>query len=267
MLSHRRLFSHPKAIQDKAKAMVAAYGDPSFPEQVGVFIEPFSHNYGYGIRRTSQVAQTLSTLKQREVPFPVLYDDMFSKMWLDQHKRAAFEKLYTQRAVFGPVSREFVGINPPTNLDELIVLFAEHSMQDQMILFGAGNKTHVFNWIFILAIFFVIFGPSWNSVELMLWLFLVGIIVTESVSRILPVTGSSIISFMFIGANWFGSWGMKGWGWLKICLFALSNYLFVAPLITDPPRAATFFLIGKSTGHMYHYLGFFLGWLTRYFVM
>jgi hypothetical protein len=270
MLSHRRLFSHPKAIQDKAKAMVAAYADPSAPEKVGVFFAPFSHNYGYGLDRTAQVAQTLAMMKLTIPPlFPVAYDETLSKSWHDQHKRAAFEKLYLQRAVFGPVSQEMslvITVNPPTNEDELIVLFVEHSMQDQMVLFGPGNKTHVFNWIFVLAIFFAIFGPSWNSVELMLWLFLVGIIISESFSAILPVMGSSIIMFMFIGANWFGSWGMKKWDWIQMILFALTNYMFLGPLIVDPPLPSKLFLIGKSTGHFYHYIGFFLGWLTRYFV-
>ena len=111
------------------------------------------------------------------------------------------------------------------------------------------------------------YGFNNTSLKLSLWLFVIGIIETESFSYVSPVVGSSIIGYGFMGAILFGYlFRMKKWAWYNYLGFIWNVVTAAGPFLLDPPLPSKYFLAGKQVSHVGHMIGLFYGVLTPYFV-
>ena len=149
--------------------------------------------------------------------------------------------------------------------DQSLVLFAEHFMSDQKKIIDASNTWHLIFHAVNAYTLLTIFGFD-MTMNITLWILLSGILVSESMSKTMPVSGSSIISFEVTGAVLLGMMFMKRWNIFHTFTFALTIYAFLAPLIEDPPLKSKYFLVGKSILHIAHFIGALIGAGIVFFV-
>ena len=243
---------HKAEYVTQVKAIVEQYKNPAFPDEVGQFIRPINHNYAYGINRLAMVADLkYYTEKLYNGDFKRFYNETRSGSWLLQQNADDFVKEFHAKVKYAIAAI-------PSNSDELCVLYVEHMMRDQEHLLEAANKQHILTWVFVLLCFGAMFGLN---VKLLGLLVGVGILSSELTGYFGSISGSSIISFMFIGAVFFGAWKVKGLRLPQVLAIAVVSFLFIWPLVNDPPTAKSYFLSGRYTAHVAHYQGFYLGYL------
>ena len=254
-LFHRRLITHPKDIQAKAERLTHTYGSLdkwAYPDTIGEFWTPFHHNYAYGLSKIQVVANLLADMKVTSASaFLVFYNDYLQDSWVDEERKKTYENLVT--AMGGMDS------------DQSLVLFAEHFMNDQKKIIDDSNTWHLIFHAINAYTLLSIFGFD-MTMNITLWILLSGIVVSEAMSKTMPVSGSSIISFEVTGAVFLGMMFMKRWNMLQTFTFALTVYAFLAPLIEDPPLMSKYFLVGKSILHLAHFVGAGIGAGIVFFV-
>ena len=263
---HRSLISHEPEIQQMAEVLVHTYGTHGiYPDTVGEFWEPFHHNYAYGMTKIQVVANILNAMKVGDIGnFALWYDKHMKGDWRTEIEGNGFETWFRANAQWG-ANVPFPNIRDLVNQDQIIVRFAEHKMLDQEELLNAGNTAHLLTYGISLFTMFFIFGFN-VTMNITLWLVVLGVVVSEGMSRLIPVSGSSVISFEVTGAILMGMWQKKSWGVFDWFTFLFNLYAFFAPLIIDPPLPSKFFLVGKSIMHVAHYVGTAIGVVVVKFV-
>jgi hypothetical protein len=250
MKSHRSLMVHKAEYVTQVKAIVEQYKNPAFPDEVGQFIRPINHNYAYGINRLAMVADLKYLYdKLYNGDFMRFYESTRKGSWIYQKNAEDFVKEFHAKVKYAIAAI-------PSNSDELCVLYVEYLMRDQELVLQAGNTTHIFLWVVMLLCFTAMFGLN---LKFFGWLMAIGIGLSEFAGYFGAVSGSSIISFMFVGAVFFGAWTLKGLRLPQVLAIAVVALIFIAPLVQDPPLAQNLFLSGKSVAHVYHFQGFFWG--------
>ena len=265
---HRSLISHAPDIRKKAELLVHTYGSPDqklYPDTIGQFWEPFHHNYAYGITKIQIVANILNAMKVGDVQnFALWYDSHMKDTWNDVNEKQHFEAWFKNNVRWGP-NVQFPNIRDIVNQDQVIVTYGEHKMIDTEPIYNAGNTGHLITYATNLMTMFFIFGFN-STMNIALWLLVLGIAVTEGLSQVIPVSGSSVIGFELTGAILMGLWQYKSWGVFNWLTFLWNTYSFFAPMIMDPPLKSFYFLFGKTVVHVAHYIGTVIGVVIVLFV-
>ena len=270
VLHHRRLVTYPKAIQTKAEIISKTHGttDKTFPKVVGKYFKPFgTHNYAYGISVVETVAEILNTLDGSGKDFVEIYNTYYRPIWRDLSIGAKFESEFKRLENSMTIQAgQSASSKVLLNQDEMIVLFSEYKVLDCVPMMEMANGGHLITWALSLVAFFAIFGMNSTALTLIIWLVVIGVILTEAFSYMMPVTGSSIIGFGFMGATLFGIfYRNKSWKWYNIIvlIYTVSNVL--GPMILDPPLPQKLFLSGKQVSHAGHHTGLIYGIIATYF--
>lgn len=247
-LSHRRLVTYPQDIQAKAERITHTYGSIDkrlFPDTIGAFWQPFHHNYAYGLSKVEVVANYLAEMKAHSTSvFLELYNEHLADTWQDDRRKQTYEGIVLAMG--------------DLNSDQSLVMYAEHSMNDQKKLVDVLNTWHVVLYAVNLFTVLSIFGFN-KTMNITVWIFLLGIASSEAMSQFLSVAGSSIITFAIYGAILTGLMLMKRWNIFYLFTFVSTLYLFAEPLLTDPPLKSKYFIAGKQILHLAHFVGAALG--------
>ena len=272
-LHHRRLVTYDKKYVTKAEILVSTFGttDKNFPKTIGEVFKPFgTHNYAYGTSVIETVTTMLYHMGEEKQGFLSYYDENVLPSWDDPKLGGAFETVFKARVVMVPstgVVGQMLGTKTVQNEGEMVVLCAEYKVLDSVRMMELANNGHIIGWLMNIATLFWVYGFNNTSLKLSFWLFVFGIIETESFSYVSPVVGSSIIGYGFMGAILFGYlFRMKKWAWYNYLGFIWNSITVAGPFILDPPLPSKYFLSGKQVSHVGHMIGLFYGVLTPYFV-